>query len=259
MKIVSWNINSIRIRIPLIKKFAQQHQPDIICFQETKTENHSFPSATLQNLGFKYCFINGQKSYNGVAIISKIPLMIREKIDILNYNQARHISVVINQEIELHNFYVPSGGDEPDPEINNKFDHKLKFMDWMIDFFSQQQQQKIIILGDINIAPHPEDVWSHKALLKVVSHTPIETEKMLKLQQTLNWIDCFRNEKNKTEKLYSWWSYRGKKPLESNRGRRLDHIWITPNLFNKFKTAKIFKEFRIEEKPSDHVPIMIEI
>jgi exodeoxyribonuclease-3 len=259
MKIVSWNINSIRIRIPLISKFSQHHQPDVICFQETKVEDHLFPKQELQNLGFEYCYFSGQKSYNGVAIVSKIPLEIKEKIDIANYGQARHISVLINQNIELHNFYVPAGGDKPDPEINDKFDHKLKFIDWMIDFFSQKKDQKIIILGDINIAPFPEDVWSHKALLKVVSHTPIETEKMAALQKTLNWIDCFRNEKNKNDKLYSWWSYRGKNPLESDRGRRLDHVWITPNLKNNLKKSEIFKEFRIEEKPSDHVPIMAEI
>jgi exodeoxyribonuclease-3 len=259
MKIVSWNINSIRIRIPIIKKFTYQHQPDIICFQETKVEDHLFPVEELQKLGFQYCYFNGQKSYNGVAIISKVPLEVKKRIDILRYGQARHISVTIDQKIELHNFYIPAGGDDPDPKINDKFDHKLKFLDWMIDFFSQKKDKKIIILGDMNIAPYPEDVWSHKALLKVVSHTPVETKKMIELQKTLNWVDCFRNEDNKGEKIYSWWSYRGKKPLESNRGRRLDHVWITPNLKNNLKKAEIFKKFRLEEKPSDHVPIMAEI
>jgi exodeoxyribonuclease III len=259
MKITSWNINSIRIRIPIIEKFNKKYNPDVICFQETKVEDRFFPVKELEKIGFKYFYFNGQKSYNGVAVISKFPLEIKEKIDILNYGQSRHISVLINKKIELHNFYVPAGGEIPDPLINDKFDHKLKFLDWMIDFFSNKKSEKLIILGDINIAPYPEDVWSHKALINVISHTPIETEKIKKLQQSANLIDCFRNEKNINEKLYSWWSYRARKPLESNRGRRLDHIWISSNLKQKLLDYKIFKEFRIEDRPSDHIPIMIDI
>jgi len=259
IRISSWNINSIRIRIPLIQKFVNDYRPDIICFQETKVEDGLFPVKEFDKMGFSYLYFNGQKSYNGVAIVSKTPIEIKEKIDILNYNQARHISIIIDQEINLHNFYIPAGGDEPDPEVNDKFDYKLKFLDWMIDFFSKKQHEKTIILGDFNIAPYPEDVWSHKALLKVVSHTPIETDKIEELQETQDWIDCFRNPGNANNKLYSWWSYRARQPLISDRGRRLDHIWVTPDLKGYFRGFQMVKEFRVEEKPSDHIPLIIDI
>ena len=141
------------------------------------------------------------------------------------------------------------------------FDFKLKFVDWMADYFSKNYSpnNKIIMVGDMNIAPLDNDVWSHKQLLKVVSHTPIEVKKMENLRSSLNWIDSHRFFVNGDEKLYSWWSYRGLDPFKSNRGRRLDHIWITANLQNNLQTAEIFKNFRIDNKPSDHVPISISL
>ena len=193
-----------------------------------------------------------------MAIFSKFPLIKTEKIDVLFYGHKRHISATLATklgEVDLHNFYVPAGGDIPDPGINDKFDHKLKFIDWMSEFFAPQKNKKIIMVGDMNIAPLEHDVWSHRQLLDVVSHTPIEVEKMMRLQNTLNWIDTHRFFVPENEKLYSWWSYRALDPFKSNRGRRLDHIWTTPNLESRIKTAKIYKDFRIENQPSDHVPI----
>jgi exodeoxyribonuclease-3 len=261
VKIVSWNINSLRLRLPLLKKFVAQADPDIICLQEIKVVDESFPLLEVRALGFDFVEFWGEKSYNGVAIFSKIPLLKTEKIDVLNYGHKRHISAVIKTklgEVILHNFYVPAGGDIADVNLNLKFAHKLKFVDWMTEYFAPQKEQKIIILGDLNIAPLPEDVWSHKQLLKVVSHTPIEVEKMNFLQQSLNWIDTQRLFVAESEKLYSWWSYRALDPLGSNKGRRLDHIWATPNLKNHIKSMKIYRDFRIENQPSDHVPIETE-
>ncbi len=124
--------------------------------------------------------------------------------------------------------------------LNNKFDHKLKFVDWMTDYFAAQKDKKIIILGDMNIAPLEHDVWSHKQLLKIVSHTPIEVEKMTRLQDSLNFVDTHRHFVDAKQKLYSWWSYRGLDPLTSNKGRRLDHIWATPNLKDQIKSMEIY-------------------
>ena len=114
------------------------------------------------------------------------------------------------------------------------------------------------MVGDMNIAPLEHDVWSHKQLLKIVSHTPIEVEKMLKLQKSLDWIDTHRHFVPENEKLYSWWSYRAGDPLGANKGRRLDHIWTTPNLKNHIKSMKIYRDLRSEIQPSDHVPIETE-
>ncbi len=258
LKIISWNINSLRLRLGLLKDFVKQNQPDVICLQETKVIDELFPINEIKNLGFDYIEFSGEKSYNGVAILSKIPFSNPQKIDILSYGHKRHLSVdleIAGQKIVLHNFYVPAGGDIADVNINDKFDHKLKFIDWMSDFFQKQYKQKIIIVGDMNIAPLEHDVWSHKQLLKVVSHTPIEIEKMTNLQKTLNWIDCHRLFVDKKKKLYSWWSYRAKEALKSDRGRRLDHIWATPNLKSNIKSSTIYRDFRDKDKTSDHVPI----
>ncbi len=260
MKIVSWNINSLRLRLSLLKKFVDNNCPDVICLQETKVSNEDFPLTDVHSLGFDFVEFDGEKSYNGVAILSKYPINKIEKIDILNYGHKRHIFAQIKTplgEINLHNFYVPAGGDIPDVVLNNKFDHKLKFIDWMAKYFSENSQQNTIILGDFNIAPDPEDVWSHKQLLKVVSHTLIEVKKLKNLQKSLDFVDAHRFLAGKDLKLYSWWSYRAKDPLQSKRGRRLDHIWIAPDLKFALKNAKIYRDFRLENSPSDHVPIEI--
>ena len=262
MKIISWNINSVRLRMPLLSKVAKELNPDIICLQETKVVDPDFPLEKIKALGYEHVEFSGEKSYNGVAIISKLPLLSVTKIDILDYGHKRHISAQVkykNHLVDLHNFYVPAGGDIPDIKLNDKFDHKLKFIDWMSDHFARQQNRKVIMVGDMNIAPYENDVWSHKQLLKVVSHTPIEVEKMLNLKASLKWVDSHRKFTDLDQKLYSWWSYRARDPMKSNRGRRLDHIWLTPNLEKYLKSATIHPKYRSAKQPSDHVPIEIEL
>ena len=254
MKLVSWNINSLRLRLPLLKKFVEQTNPDVICLQEIKVSDPEFPLLEVRALGFDFVEFSGEKSYNGVAIISKFPLTEVSKIDVCNYGHKRHISAQVNG-VELHNFYVPAGGDIPDIALNDKFAHKLKFLDWMTEYFAPQKNKKIIIVGDLNIAPLEHDVWSHKQLLKIVSHTPIEIEKMTRLQESLNFLDTHRHFVDPSEKLYSWWSYRAKDPLGADKGRRLDHIWATPSLKSNIESMKIYRDFRNETRPSDHVPI----
>ena len=259
LKIASFNVNSIKMRLPNLLPWLKKADIDILMMQEIKTIDDNFPSLEFKQNGFD-TICCGQKSYNGVAIISKIPLQNIKKIDILNFQQKRHLSASFG-DIHLYNFYVPAGGDEPDPKINPKFDHKLKFLDWMHDYFLENynQNSKLIILGDMNIATLEQDVWSHKQLLKVVSHTEIEVKKLNKIQKSIDFIDSHRLFVDEKEKLYSWWSYRGKEPFKSDRGRRLDHIWISPALKNNLQNAYILKDFRIMERPSDHVPIVIEL
>lgn len=259
MKIVSWNINSVRTRLEAITKFVNQHQPDILCLQETKVIDELFPIQNFLDLGFKHCVIRGEKSYNGVAIFSKIPMRQVESLSLADKTDSRHLGVVIDNNIELHNFYIPAGGDIPDINANPKFDHKLKFIDHARDWFIENRKatDKIILLGDLNVAPLEHDVWSHKQLLNVVSHTPIEVEKLLQLQNSIGFIDAVRKFVPDTEKLYSWWSYRNQDWKKSNRGRRLDHIWVTKALENEVKDYYIAKEARDYNCPSDHVPVTI--
>jgi exodeoxyribonuclease-3 len=117
----------------------------------------------------------------------------------------------------------------------------------------------MILVGDLNIAPLETDVWSHKQLLKVVSHTPIEIEKLGQVQESVKWIDAVRHFIPESERLYSWWSYRGRDWSASDRGRRLDHVWVTPPLQKALSGASVLREARGGEKPSDHVPVMVDL
>ena len=135
--VATWNINSVRLRIDLVVRFLLEHQPDVLCLQETKCPDANFPYGAFREAGYPHIAINGQKGYHGVAVVSRIPLATFSKRDFCAKGDARHLHVVLGGEalgLELHNFYVPAGGDEPDPEINVKFAHKLAFVDEMVDW-----------------------------------------------------------------------------------------------------------------------------
>jgi exodeoxyribonuclease III len=259
MKIASWNINSVRLRLPQVLTFIKNYNIDVLCLQETKTQDEFFPSNEFKKIGMKYQYFRGEKSYNGVAIISKINFNNAGFINWCNKGDARHVSVIFKNRIELHNFYVPAGGDEPDISINTKFEHKISFLNEMKDFFLKDKQTKKILVGDLNIAPLEHDVWSHKQLLNVVSHTKIETDLLLEIINSGEWVDVMRELVSHDKKLYSWWSYRNRNWETSNRGRRLDHVWVSKNLFSKVQSGVIYKDTRNWERPSDHVPIIIDI
>jgi exodeoxyribonuclease III len=259
MKIVSWNINSIRLRKELVKEFITIESPQVLAFQETKCEDSQFPAEYFSDLGYKHQFFIGEKSYNGVAIISKIPIEKKYNLEIYN-SDKRHVCCQI-ADIEIHNFYVPAGGDIPDINTNPKFLHKLEFVKFIKEWFpsNKNKNDKIILLGDLNIAPFENDVWSSRQLKNIVSHTDIEREILLDAASQFEWVDSARKFINKNEKSYSWWSYRNRDWKKSNRGRRLDHIWASRSLENLLKSYSSFPEFRDKEKPSDHVPIMINL
>ncbi|MTI09885.1 exodeoxyribonuclease III [Curvivirga aplysinae] len=261
MRLVTWNINSIRQRLHLLRQLDDEYNPDVVCFQETKAQNTDFPMEDIKALGFPHVYIVGMKGYNGVAICSKLPLENETQKDWVGKSDCRHQSVTLPNGIEVHNFYVPAGGDEPNPEANEKFDHKLKFLAEMTDWFPAEKDNSkpMILVGDLNIAPLEEDVWSHKQLLKVVSHTPIEVEALNKVMDAFGWVDAMRQIIPTPEKLYSWWSYRSRDWRKANKGRRLDHIWITEPLKDKVKDLKVIVDARGWEKPSDHAPVLIEL
>lgn len=260
MKIVTWNINSVRLRAPIVIQLMREENPDIICLQETKTMDEFFPREAFETEGYKHIHIHGMKSYNGVCILSKLPFVDTKIYHRVGKEDCRHIAAHF-KEFDLHNLYIPAGGDEPDRNVNAKFGHKLDFVDEMTKWFSKNYNSKkpVITVGDFNIAPLEHDVWSSKQLHNVVSHTPIEREKLQKMYASLNWHDAVRHFVPDEEKCYSWWSYRNRDWKKSNRGRRLDHIWITPPLVDKLKNYKILSNYRDLEKPSDHVPVMIEM
>lgn len=215
-----------------------------------------FPADAIQALGFEYIAFRGEKSYNGVAILSKQPLSDIQTGTFGGNEQARHLQATLPNGITLHNFYIPAGGDLPDANENPKFAHKLQFVEDLTRWSAElSADNKSIIVGDFNIAPLEHDVWSSKQLRNVVSHTDIERDKLKNLQNAGKWVDSHRHFVPEQEKLYSWWSYRARDWETSNRGRRLDHIWVSPCLKPQLAEATILMEARGWEKPSDHVPI----
>ena len=264
-KITTWNINSVRLRIDLVAKFLKSVRPDVLCLQETKCPDEAFPLKRFKRLGYEHAALNGQKGYHGVAVLSRAPFESFSFDNFCGKTDCRHMSVVLGERaglkdpITLHNFYVPAGGDEPDPQINPKFQHKLDFLDEMrahMRLAAGQGSQRAILVGDLNVAPLEHDVWSHKQMIKVVSHTPIECEKLVAARTAGNWIDSMRVLTPEPEKLYTWWSYRAMDNWKAaDRGRRLDHIWTSNALADRVAAIKIAKDYRGAVRPSDHVPV----
>ena len=258
MKIATWNINSVRLRIAQVLRFLKEQQPDVLCLQETKTQDINFPLNDLANAGWPYYAIRGEKTYNGVAIISRFPI---ENISHLNWAgkaDCRHITGQINS-VKIHNIYLPAGGDVPDRNENPKFGHKLDFISEVTEYFAKKKPYNAVLVGDLNVAPLASDVWSTKQLKNVVSHTDIERKKITKMQQLGGWVDSVRKFYGNDEVLYSWWSYRARDFKISNRGRRLDHVWISRDIVPQIYKLEIHKETRSWEKPSDHVPLSLQL
>ena len=260
LSLATWNINSVRLRIGLVASFLDAEKPDILCLQEIKCPDDRFPYAAFTERGYGHILVNGQKGYHGVAIVSKKPFTATAKRGFCDQNDARHASVTLHDDdgdIVLHNFYVPAGGDEPDPKLNPKFAHKLAFLGEMKSWLTGiETDRKAILVGDLNVAPHENDVWSHKQLLNVVSHTPVETEGLEAVRVAGGWVDAVRHFVPLEEKLYTWWSYRAADWEASNRGRRLDHVWVTPPLVGHLQGVEIHRAARGFERPSDHVPVL---
>ncbi len=252
--IATWNINSVRLREPIVLKLLQEEAPDILCLQECKSPVEKIPTEGFAALGYKHMIASGQKGYNGVAILSRLPMVEAARHDFVNLNHARHIAGQLENGVTIHNFYVPAGGDKPDREVNEKFGQKLDYLTEMRDHFHAEKPGKSILVGDLNIAPREDDVWSHKQLLKVVSHTPIEVEHLAETQDSGKWVDITRQDIPEGN-VYSWWSYRSPQWDTADKGRRLDHIWATPDISNAGHGSRVLRDARGWEKPSDHAPV----
>jgi exodeoxyribonuclease III len=263
LKITTWNINSVRLRIELVARFAAEHAPDVLCLQETKCPDDQFPLAAVKAMGFRHWVFAGQKGYNGVAIFSRFPLLDQQRRSFGGKDDARHIAAMLGDEagaaagITIHNFYVPAGGDVADRNVNEKFGHKLDFLSDMTDWAaaSAGSRARSVLVGDLNIAPYETDVWSHKALLDIVSHTPVETDGLETMRRSGGWIDAVRKLRPEPERVYSWWSYRSPDWSAADKGRRLDHVWTTADLDGAITTAEVHRDVRGWDRPSDHAPV----
>jgi exodeoxyribonuclease-3 len=263
LRIVTWNINSVRLRLPLLTGLIEALRPDVLCLQETKCPDELFPHEGLCALGFEHRAARGMKGYNGVAILSRVPFRVRgDDPDWCARGDCRHIGVDLDVPggLELHDFYVPAGGDIPDRETNAKFAHKLDFIAEATAWNrARGPVKRSVLVGDLNVAPLEQDVWSHKQLLDVVSHTPVEVEALNGWQQAGGWYDALRHFVPPAEKLYTWWSYRARDWEASNRGRRLDHVWVSQDLAGQLRSFEVHKPARSWIQTSDHVPVMVEV
>jgi exodeoxyribonuclease III len=264
-RITTWNINSVRLRIDLVARFVADQAPDVLCLQETKCPDDQFPLAAVKAMGFRHWVFAGQKGYNGVAIFSRFPLLDSRRQGFGGKDDARHIAAMLGDEagaaagLTVHNFYVPAGGDVADRAVNEKFGHKLDFLADMTGWARAEapSRNRSIMVGDLNIAPYETDVWSHKALLDVVSHTPVETAGLEAMRVAGGWTDAVRKVRPEPERVYSWWSYRSPDWSAADKGRRLDHVWTTGDLDRSIMAADVHRDVRSWDKPSDHAPVTV--
>ena len=252
--LATWNINSVRLRQDLVAQLMTDEAPDVLCLQECKSPVDKIPTDVFANLGYTHMVARGQKGYNGVAILSKIPIAEVDAHDFANLGHARHIAGQLENGVTIHNFYVPAGGDIPDRDKNEKFGQKLDYLTEMRDYFAANPPQKSILVGDLNIAPRPDDVWDHKKMLKIVSHTPIEVDHLTAVQDAGQWVDVTRQDIPEGV-LYSWWSYRAKDWDAADKGRRLDHIWATADIAPAAHSSRVLRAARGWDQPSDHAPV----
>jgi exodeoxyribonuclease-3 len=199
-----------------------------------------------------------------VAIASRLPIEDSPHLDMCREGHARCVSANV-QGVEIQNFYIPAGGDLPDPELNPKFAHKLDFYARLTaEMAKRDPKSPLVVTGDLNVAPGENDVWNHRYMSKIVSHTPVEVEAFAALMGSLDFINILREAYPEPQKLASWWSYRAEDFRQSNRGLLLDHLLLSPGLRGAaFHTgaasARIHDTVREWDKPSDHAPVSVDL
>ncbi len=253
MIISSFNVNSLRARLPIVLDWLNERRPDVLCLQETKVQDKDFPAEVFDEVGYNYAFA-GQKSYNGVAILAKDRIAdVQTGFDDEPKDHARLIKAEINGVI-IVNTYVPQGY-LPDSE---KFQYKLDWFRRLRNYFEKNFTSDDLVLwtGDLNIAPEPIDVHDPEALLGHVCFHP-EVHRVLKDVMDWGLVDVFRQH-NKEPGQYTFWDYRPRNAVKRNLGWRLDHIMATKSLAEKCTACYVDKQPRLLPRPSDHTPIVAE-
>jgi len=253
MKVASFNVNSLRARLTLVLQWLAEHQPDILCVQETKVQDTDFPTDAFDRTKYKYVF-KGQKSYNGVAIFSRSEISnVQFGFDDEPKDQPRLIKAEING-IVIVNTYIPQGY-LPESE---KFEYKINWFNRLLNFFDNnfKPTDPVLWVGDFNVAPQPMDVYDPEALLGHVCFHP-DVHKALEKVMQWGFVDVFRMHCSEPNQ-YTFWDYRVRNSFKRNLGWRLDHIMATEPLAKKSTACYIDKEPRLAERPSDHTPIIAE-
>jgi len=252
-KVATWNINSIRVRLPHVLAWLQEHSPDVLCLQEIKMLDADFPVAAFEALGYQVS-VSGQKTYNGVAIISKHVMKdVVTAFPDFDDPQKRILTATIG-DVRIINLYIPNGSDVG----SEKFHYKLTWLQHLKLFLTQElkQYQKIIVVGDFNIAPENDDVYDPQAWQNQVLFSSQERAEFQEIL-TLGFVDTFRLFAQ-PEKSYTWWDYR-MAAFRRNMGLRIDHIIATPAVSAQCVSCIIDKKPRALEQPSDHAPVVAEL
>jgi exodeoxyribonuclease III len=253
-KIATWNVNSLKVRCSQVHEWIKDNQVDVLGIQETKLEDSAFPKAYFEEAGYHISF-TGQKTYNGVAWISRYP--IEDPINAFpDYaDEQKRVLAVTIQDIRFINLYIPNGQALDSP----KYTYKLEWLEHMQEFVQQQMNHysKLVILGDFNIAPEDIDVYDPKQWFGEVLVSEPERLAFAKLQSK-GLTDIVRHQHPKEEYLYSWWDYRAA-AFRRGMGLRIDHILLTENLTKTCIATGIDKEPRKHERPSDHAPVWASI
>ncbi len=264
LRVATWNINSVRLRAEQVARFVREQAPDVLCLQEIKCREGEFPVEAFVAMGLPHLKISGQKGWHGVAIASRLPIEEAPPLDACREGHARCVSAKV-AGVEVHNFYIPAGGDVPDRALNPKFDHKLDFYERLTRYYAgRDRADPILLCGDLNIAPGEHDVWNHRHMSRIVSHTPVEVEAMETLRAAGDFLDLTRATTPEPAKVFSWWSYRALDFRASNRGLRLDHLWASPGLQPAAApegrvASRVHDDVRAWERPSDHAPVSVDL
>jgi exodeoxyribonuclease-3 len=253
MRLAAWNVNSLKVRLPHLLDWLQSKQPDVVCLQETKTENVNFPSSAITDAGYKVVY-SGQKTYNGVAILSRYDLE-DVVVGIPNWDdtQQRVISATVHG-MRIMCVYVPNG----QALDSEKYIYKLAWLKALQVYVSQQllSYPDLAILGDYNIAPADEDVHDPQGWGDGILVSPAERAAFLELLD-LGLVDSFRLF-NQPDKSYTWWDYR-MAAFRRNMGARIDHILLSDDLAKRCVSCDVDVAPRKLERPSDHAPIIVTI
>ena len=264
LRVCTWNVNSVRLRAEQAARFVREQAPDVLCLQEIKCQTGEFPAEAFAEMGLPHLKVAGQKGWHGVAIASRLPIEDAPVLNACREGHARCVSAIV-AGVEIQNFYIPAGGDVPDRTLNPKFDHKLDFYETLTaEMAKRDPKAPLIVTGDLNVAPGEHDVWNHRYMSKVVSHTPIEIEAFDRLMAAGGFINILREAVPEPQKLASWWSYRAADFRASNRGLLLDHLLLSPGLRDAAwrqgaPSARVHDDVREWEKPSDHAPVSVDL
>jgi len=255
VRVATWNVNSLRVRLGHLERWLAEARPDVVCLQETKVVDDDFPVEAIRGFGYDHVCFWGEQTYNGVAILSKLPLTdIHLGIDDHEHDTQPRVAAATVAGVRIYTCYVPNGQAVGSP----KFAYKLRWLDRLRMWIARDHtpDDAVLVCGDMNIAPDDLDTWDPFQTEGQLLCHPEERERLRRL---LDWglVDAWR-ELHPFTSEFTWWDYR-RMGFERNHGLRIDHIFVTRPLFERTRDVTIWREVRGWDQPSDHVPVSIDL